>query len=578
MRRRALLVVLACLAPVVSGCLGIPDDGPVVEAQTEVDPNEELGYYNDPPPPGAGDQPADIVKGFLDAQTAIPVQANTAREFLTRSAASSWQPQRGTITYADASLPEGSNRVAVELTGANALDGGGSWRGAVPADERVLSFSMQREDGEWRIADPPDTLVVPETWFSQAFRRVSLYYLDPAAEILVPEPVFLPRGDQFATALVGRIIQGPPPRLRGAVEQSFVPPGVDVELAVTVSDAGVADIRLTGGVAMPSEREAALMVSQLTWTLSQDSSLTGVRISVNGEPVILSEGVPVFAMDRGRYYDPTGFQATSDVFALRDGRLVLGGPGELAQATGPMGEKARGLGAIAVNLGGTRVAGVTTRGDRVLVTDVDDPEATVTHVASGGTRLLPPAWDYSDRMWVVNRPAGGAELSVRDGGRLQPVRVRGVSGQDVSSFLVSRDGSRLVAVIDRGADDRIVVSRIRYDDRGRVVGGTPARAIDWEDQSRVSVIDIGWASPTSLVVLHRLSGDLTQLETLPVDGAPAGLTPSVTLQGPIRGLASSPRDTDGVLVQSAEGLIDVGGGSEVIVPGTEALVSPTFPG
>ena len=580
-RLRALAVVLACLAPVVSGCLGIPDEGPVVEAQTEVDPNEELGYYNDPPPPSPGEQPADVVKGFLDALTAIPVQTNTAKQYLTRAAASSWRPERGTITYADASLPEGSNRVSVELSGANRLDGGGSWRGPLPADDRVLTFTMEREEGEWRIADLPDARVVPETWFGQAFRRVSLYYLDPSAQIMVPEPVFLPRGDQLATALVDRLIQGPAPHLRGSVEQSFVPPGVDIELSVTVSDAGVADIRLTGGgVAMPSERDAALMVSQLTWTLAQDSSLTGMRISINGEPVILSEGSPVIAMDRGRFYDPTGFQATSELFALREGRLVLGEPGELSQASGPLGQRNYGLGAIGVDLSGTKVAGVTTEGDQILVTDVRDPDAAVSTVVSGGTRLLPPAWDHADRMWITHRPVGGAALSVRDGGaRPRPVRVAGISGRDVSRLLVSRDGSRLVAVIDRGADDRIVVSRVRYDGRGRVVGGTRARAIAWEDQPRASVLDIGWGSPTSLTVMHQLSGDVTQLETLPVDGAPAGLTGlSVTLQGPVGDLAASPRDTDPVLVQTQQGLLDVIAGSEIAIPETDGLVSPTYVG
>jgi hypothetical protein len=565
---------------VVSGCLGIPDDGPVVEVQTGVDPSEELGYYNDPPAPTPGEQPSDIVRGFLDALTAIPVQTNTAEQYLTRAAASRWQPQRSTITYADASLPEGSNRVSVELSGANHLDSGGTWRGPLPADERALTFTMQREDGEWRIATLPDALVVPESWFSQAYRRVSLYFLDPTAQIMVPEPVFLPRGDQLATALVTRLIQGPTRGLRGRVEQSFVPPGVDVELSVTVSDAGIADIRLTGGVTMPSEREAALMVAQLTWTLSQDSSVTGVRISINGEPVILSEGRPVFPMDRGRFYDPTGFQATSALFALREGRLVLGVPGNLSPADGPMGVRDDlDVGAVSVDLAGTKVAGVRSGGGRILVTDVQDPEAPVTEVVRDGTRLLPPAWDFADRMWIVNRAAGGAELSVRDHGKVRPVRVPGVTGEDVSRVLVSRDGSRLVAVLDRGPDDRIVVSRVRYDARGRVSSGTPARAITWQDQSRASVVDVGWSSPTSLVVLHRISGDLSQLETLPVDGAPAGLTGvSVTLQGPVRGTATSPRDTDPVLVHTREGLLDVLGGSEVALPDTGGLVSPTYVG
>ena len=579
MRVRVLALVLACLAPVASGCLGIPDEGPIVETQTEVDPNEELGYYNDPPPPEPGDQPADIVTGFLNALTAIPVQTNTAKEFLTRSAASSWRPQRHTITYADASLPEGSNQISVELAGANQLDGGGSWRGPLPADDRVLTFTMQREEGEWRIADLPDARVVPETWFGQAFRRVSLSFLDPSAQIMVSEPVFLPRGDQLATALVDRLIRGPSRLLRGSVEQSFVPPGVDVDLSVTVYDSGVADIQLTGTVPVPSERDAALMVAQLASTLSQDSSLTGLRISINGDPVILSEGEPVFAMDRGRYYDPTGAQSSSQLFALREGRLVLGTPDDVAQATGPMGERDLGVTAIGVGLRGTRVAGVTAGGDRILVTDVRDPDAVVVAVARGGTRLLPPAWDFADRMWIVNRPPGGAELSVRASGQVRPVRVPGVSGEDVSRMLVSRDGSRLVAVINRGADDKIVVSRVRYDERGRVTGGTRARAISWEDQSRAAVLDIGWASPTSLTVLHRLSGDLTQLETLPVDGAPAGLSDiSVTLQGATRSLVSSPRTTDAVLVRTADGLVEVMGSSEDPLPDTAGLTSPTYVG
>ena len=48
----------------------------------------------------------------------------------------------------------------------------------------------------------PDALIVPETWFDDWYERASLYYFDPTTEIMVPEPVFVPRGDQFASSLV----------------------------------------------------------------------------------------------------------------------------------------------------------------------------------------------------------------------------------------------------------------------------------------------------------------------------------------------------------------------------------------
>ncbi len=392
MRRGRLSVALGCLALATTGCVGIPDEGPVVESQSDVAPSEELGYYNDPAPPTAGAPPTDIVKGFLDAQAAIPVQTNTAELFLTADEAAAWQPELGTITYATASFPEGSNQVSVDLDGAYLIDARGSWRGPVAREDQELSFTMQREDGEWRIDDAPDVRVVPDTWFGQAYRRVSLLYLDPTASILVPEPVFVPRGDQLPSALVDALLRGPIGRLDD-VERSAIPLGLELDLSVSVTDQGVAEVPLLGDVPMPTEQDAALMVAQIGRTLAQDATLSGFRITVNGEPVTLAGDETTFPMDQGEIYDPTGPQATSLLFGLREGRLVVGPPGAMQEAPGPMGVSDQDVGSVAVNLAGTQVAGVSTDGDRVLLTEVRDPEADVEPILSGGTGLLPPVWD-----------------------------------------------------------------------------------------------------------------------------------------------------------------------------------------
>ncbi len=558
-RTAGLLVVLALAA---TGCVGIPSSGPITEADTGVEPGVELGYYNDPRPPTSGASPTEIVKGFLDAQAAIPLQTNTAEQYLSESEAETWRHTR-IVTYAAASPAEGSNQVRVELDGANQIDARGSWLGALPASEQGLTFAMTREEGEWRIDEAPDALVVPESWFGQAYRRVSLYYLDPTGSILVPEPVYVPRGDQLTTSLVEALLQGPVGRATG-VERSALPAGADVDLSVVADNQGVAEVNLTGGAAMPAEPDATLLVAQLARTLAQDPALTGFRVTLDGEPVTLSGGRTTFPMDQGQSLDPVAAQSTSLLFGLREGRLVLGVPGDMEPATGRLGTSALGIRSVAVNLSGARVAAVTGDGDALLVSDVRDPDASVVEVVSGATDLLPPSWDHADRLWAVDRTPGGAAVKVVRDGRLREVEVPGVTGEPVSQALVSRDGSRLVAVVERRRGDRVVVSRLRYDGRGRPLGGTRARSISWDDQSRLSVLDVGWASATSVAVAHRLGGDLFQVRTLSVDGAPAGVTGlTATVQERPRALVSSPRGTDPVYVLTRTGLIDTLTGSRV---------------
>jgi len=570
MRRTRLAVVLGCLALATSGCVGIPEEGPVVETQSDVIPGEELGYFNDPAPPTPGAPPIDIVKGFLDAQTAIPLQTNTAEEFLTTEEAATWRPEQRTVTYAAASLPEGSNRVSVELDDANQIDGRGSWLGPVPRDDQELGFTMKREDGEWRIDDAPDSLVVPETWFGQAYRRVSLYYIDPTAEILAPEPVFVPRGDQLGSSLVDALLKGPLARL-ARVERSAIPPGLELDLSVSLTGEGIGEVNLLGGVSMPTEEDAALMVAQIARTLSQDSTYLGFRVNIDGEPVTLADGLTTFPMDQGDGLDPAVPRATSLLFGLREGRLVSGSPGGLELVTGPMGATEQGLRSVGVSLTGARVAGVTADGAEVLVTEVRTADSDVTPVVDGATDLLPPVWDFADRLWLLNRTSTGARVSVYDDETgLREVRFRGITGEEISQFLVSRDGSRIVAILDRHAGDRVLTSRIRYDERGRALGGTPAREISWDDQTRLRVLDIGWSSPISLVIAHRLTGDLHQVRTMSVDGAPAGLPGlAATVQERPRSLVSSPRTTDPVYVETNSGLLDALTGSRAAMPDPE---------
>ena len=578
-RRRAgsLAAFLLALVLAVSGCVRMPESGPVVETKSGGALDDEPGIFIDPRPPQAGASAPEIVKGFLDAMTATPIQTNVAKQFLTKDAQASWNPESRTITYADTSPPRqggGASQVSVTLTGADLLDSRGAWRGRLPHSEQVVRFPMKMENGEYRIAQAPNALIVPESWFEQRFREVSLYFFDPTAQILVPEPVFVPRGEQLATTLIKGLLRGPRPDL-ARVSRSFIPPGLTFGLSVPVSDDGVADISLKGDAGPQTAKAIELMLAQLAWTLRQEPAIRALRVSIGGQQIQLPGGESEVSVDQGAGYDPTGFQASSLLYGLRDGQLVSGPVGALEAVDGPLGERPYGVRSIGVSLDATEVAGVTSSGTAVLLGPVRGPASDVRQVVSGANNLLRPAWDFADRLWLVDKAPGGAQVSYVEHDRPTSVDVPGVTGRAVRHFVVSRDGSRLVAVVHRSGGDTLMVSRIRHDDQGRVLGASRADRISWEAADRLRIRDIGWQSPTTIAVLHALTGDLSQVRTIAVDGSPSGVEGLfTTLGGRVLALASSPVPSESlyaVFRSSLRDLSDSEAGDATLDPGVSVL-------
>lgn len=557
-RRLAVALLLVAGLALPAGCVRLPTAGPVVETRSSPSTRQDQATYIDPRPPQRGDSPPDIVKGFLDAMTATPIRTNVAKEFLTRAAQASWSPERQTITYAGDPTPRGRTTVSVPLSSASRLDSRGAFRGDLSASAADLRFPMVRVGGEWRISRAPDALIVPESWFEERFRQVSLYFFDPSAQILVPEPVYMARGEQLATTLTNGLLQGPGPGL-GRISRSFIPPGLTVGLSVPVSADGVADIALKGDAGQQTPQAIELMMAQLVWTLRQEPSIRALRVTIGGEPVSLPGGVSEFSVNQGAAYDPTGARASSELFGLHDGLLVSGGPDGLSPVDGPLGTSAYGVSAVTVDLDGKRVAAVSGDGRSILLAPVIGPADTdVRQVVSGASRLLRPSWDFAHRLWLVDAAPGGARVSYVSDDRPVPVTVPGITGRRVRSFLVSRDGSRMVAVVHRRSGDALMVSRLLHDDKGRVLRGTRARRIAWEGTDRLDIRDLAWQSPTTVAVLAVLTDRLAQVRTISVDGSPPGFDSlSYTLNGQVRSLAGSPVPSEPLYVVYSSALYDL---------------------
>jgi hypothetical protein len=578
MRRPAALVLGLLLSSALTGCIALPDDGPVHESSTTGSGNRADAMTVDPLGPQPGQSPSEVVKGFLDAMQATPIDDTVARQFLTDASAELWDPAR-TVVYDDISLPrlspESGKLVDVTLTGADEIDGRGTWQGAL--DDRAetdLRFAVIEEDGESRIAGPPNQLIVPRIWYAQRFRQVSLYFFNPTSQVLVPDPVFVPRGVDLASILVQRLIAGPDPDLLGN-SRNLLPGGADPDLTVPVSADGVATVDL-GDVPVPSLADRGLLVAQLAWTLRQDTSVDRLQVLVDGTPMTLPGEGDNVSITTGEVFAPYVADANKLLFGLKDDRMVAGGAGNLAAVSGPFGQAGLGLRSITPSLDASQAAGITGDGSTLYLGDVRAtegvPQAAVP-VVSGATDLLVPAWDFSGRLWMVDRTTDGAVVSYLRDSEPQRVDVPGVSGADVKTFLVSRDGSRFVAVVRRpgSKEDAVVVSRILQTPQGEVEETLPARQVDVEEGRGLRIRDIAWVTPTSIVALHPIGDELFQVRTASVDGAPGGGDDlSVTLDGEIVGLLGTPdprQSTYAIDLSEGEGtLVDLSGptGSDLV--------------
>jgi Lipoprotein LpqB beta-propeller domain/Sporulation and spore germination len=574
------LVLATAAAAALTSCVAVPHEGPVVEARPQAEGAPGQQPYSNPPPPAPGASPDDIVSGFLEAMTATPLRTGPARAYLTQAGVARWRP-RQVLIFGGHSPPRGKRHVVLDLRGADRIGAGGQFQGRVSAADRRVTFPMALENGEWRIAQAPNALILQRSFYAQNYtsqdtsQNTNLYYFDPTGHILVPEPVHVPQGSQLATSLVKALLRGPRDSL-GRVERSYIPRGLSV-LPIVV-DRDLAEVSLTGPDPGPlSSTTTQMMLAQFAWTLRQDPSIRSFTLSVVDRTVTDSTGVsrfPVTATEFDRY-DPADNKASSQTYGLRKGRLVSGPVDQLTKVNGPFGSQDQGISSFAVSVDGTTgVAAV--RSDTLLVGSVLGEEQPVPMLFAPG--LLRPAWDSAKRLWdVENRPDGAVVVYVANQ-RPHEVTVPGITGENVHRFLISRDGSRLIAVLRGPTTDRIVASRLRYNADGRVIDASRVRPIRWVSSASSRIRDIGWTSPTTIAVLNQVSPVQAEVRILNVDGStrPHQVSP-IAITGAVLGLVTSPSNQTPYAFQPS-GLVDISPAETSRPPATNGLRRLTYSG
>ncbi|HEX6249752.1 MAG TPA: LpqB family beta-propeller domain-containing protein [Nocardioidaceae bacterium] len=584
-RLLALVVGLA----LVAGCVSLPQGGGVSTRPGDGPAGQSVGTFDyTPSGPRPGSPPVAIVYDFLRAMQAAPQSTAVARKFLTDEARAGWFPERATLIYGSPPLVTGSEgAMRLSLRQTVQLDDRGTWLGQV-GDGGDVDYGLQlvRERGEWRISNPPDALLIPQSHFESRYQQYFVYYFDPTGRVLVPEPTYLPFGEQAATLLVRRLQRGPDPRLDGVL-RTYVPASNKYVFSVPVTAAGVADVEMPEQLLQLGEEDRQMAFAQLAWTLRQVTGVVSMRVTVDDVPIDVRGAGSPQSVSSWSELDPSIHWASQELFGLREGRAVALSP-DAEEVVAGFGATEYALRDVAVDLAGELLAGVTEDGTTVVraprgrSTD-DPPGPEETEVLYSGSDVLKPSWNVFDELWVVDRTATGAAVTVVSEDGSSRVSAPGLEGEDVTAFVVSRDGSRLVAAVSGRSGDQLVVSRVRRGPGGRVRGMTPATELPLAQRGVDEIRDLAWRSPGTLVVLTAPTPESAQVLLALLDGSPALPdvdTTAEVLRRRAVGLASAPSPGTSVYLGGpGGGLFELAGdGQWVTVEPATPLLAPTYVG
>ncbi len=532
----------------------------------------------DGPRPGAGRK--EVAAGYLNAMMAYPQDASIVRQFLTAQAAGNWDPSDGLVVYTDLTLSETTDAVALRARAMGSLDARGSWTTATPGGGGISSeLDMRRVNGEWRLANPLTGTFVDRDYFDSYYDAFSLYFFDSTRSVLTPDPVYQLLGETLATSLVKDLLAGPTDDLGGVVTSGALPTTA-LDVSVSISEAGVAEVPLTDEILQLSADDRRLFAAQLTWTLQPIDEIKTVVVTVDGARLDLGVGTEI-GVDEFPGFDPAGLAASRQLYALSGQGLVSVSNNDTTTVPGPVGPISRTSRWAAVDPNAAQAAVVSRDGSTVSVTTMSAAATGSSVWFRGGSNVLRPSWDVHEVLWIIDNAANGAKLYVSTGEGGRELEAPGITGKNVKSFAVSRDGVRLAALIGRGSDTKLVISVIdRNPAKVGQVSLRPAQTVVSPEVSPTNMSWLAWMSPTSIAVLAEDAGGERQPFEFSIDGStvPAGVAGFL----PIRptSLAAGPNADARLLIGDNSGALYIYSPDAqwVSFGGATRVRAPVYPG
>jgi len=490
-RARATMALLAAaLTLMLAGCVGIPTSGSVQIGQAlEEQDSGDFEFFPLGPVEGA-DQEA-ILSGFVAAFTGSADDFTVAREFLSADFSDEWNPRSGVTvrTSAQRFMTVGDTSMEYSVSAAATVDSAGAYRQNTDPVPVTVPVEFVQEDGEWRISQTRDGIVLADATFRSIFDTHALYFLDPTATSLVPDLRWFPSGSA-ALRVVSALLAGPPDWLRGAVGTAF-PEGTGLVAPSVEVESGVANVDLSPEALAANAAERQLMQIQLTQSLADVPNIRRVSISVSGTPLEVAE--PGASAPRANpQVDPRPVALKDGVF----GRLVRNGITPIAL-----------LGDAVVD---TVPSGATIANERVDVAVLGAEGVSIVREGAGGSILLDaradlvtPSLDNAGYVWSASR-SNPASIRVFDfAGASTDVPTGLGASATIVSVDVSRDGARIAIFASTPNGPRLLVKAVNRDANANQAPMSLSEAvIDGGAQSGVA-IDATWVDELTVATLAR---------------------------------------------------------------------------
>lgn len=508
--RGILISALAALSAIVlSACAGLPTSGPVNEGLSAQEEGgaPDLSFIPDRPQPGA--TPEEIVEGFIRAGSGPAGGWSRAFEFLAPG--TEWNPNAGVIIDVSSERnPSAFDSDSVTMTVATVatVDDRGAYEpsegGTTP-----LPFELARQaDGEWRITDAPDGIVLDRDVFTSVFRDYSLMYFDPTWTYLVPDVRWFATTN-IATRITDALVNKPRSDwLIESVSTAF-PDEVTASPAVPVAS-GLAEVTLSSEAGGVDQTTLNRMQTQLEASLA-GAGITSVDMrvgnaSLSAETVITRRttvtGPPLVQIEQG-----FGFLVGDDLSSI---------PGLSAAMDG--------VAATSVQVSPNRDAAAVRLTDGMAVRVGAD--GSLSEVDSRAD-LADPSIDPQGVIWSVPRSAPQSVIARLPDGRVIQIADAWPDATHLDAMVVSRDGTRIAALVTSGGRTAVWIAGVI---RGTDMSA-PARLSDPVLLGTVLGTGVGlaWLDDTTVGALSTDAGSTLVLEQLiGGPGSPSGGPDGVT--------------------------------------------------